>query len=113
LTEKGQKREIVPEPETELETEPETEPTPDIPAEPATEAEPAAEPSHEGKWLSDLEAGETFFLGGEKYRLRQMFGETAQVMLLAIRKGQVAPKKFVDQEVGVEMIDMPGDTIIE
>ena len=110
---------VVPEPETEsepaaelepaVEPEPETEPVIEPEAEPAT----PVIPSHEGKWISDVVPGDAFVLGGKRYRLRQMFGETAQVMLLATRKGQVAPKKYVDQEVGVEIIDMRGDTVIE
>ena len=77
------------------------------------ERESQAEPSPKGKVLSDLEVGDTFHLGEKKYQLYQMFGETAQVMLLNTVKNQVAPNKYVDQEVGVEFIEMPEDTVIE
>ena len=86
-------------------------PEPDMAAEPA--AEPETPTSHEGKRVSDLEVGDTFYLEEKKYQLYQMFGETAQVMLLNTVKNQVAPNKYVDQEVGVEFIEMPEDTVIE
>ena len=96
----------MPEPNTELEKV-----TPGDNPEPEPEAPPP--PTHEGKVVSDIVAGETFHMGGEKYRLRQMVGETAQVMLLKERKDHVGPSSYVTHEVGVEIHDIPGDTEIE
>ena len=102
---------VVPEREPQVVTSEDIGKVEDILGEP--KPEPDTEPSPGGKMLSSLEVGGTFHLGEKKYQLYQMFGEIAQVMLLNTVKNQVAPNEYVDAEVGVEFIKMPGDTIIE
>jgi hypothetical protein len=79
----------------------------------AAEVEPAAEPIRVDLCISDLTPGETFSLDGERYRLKQMYGDTAQVVQLKTVKRQVAPKKYVPHEIGIATLNMPGDTVIE
>ena len=109
MTEEKKLREEMPESAAELEPKPETGP------EPAAESEPAAaaEPSHEGKRVSDLALGDIFPLEGKRYRLEKVLDETVTVVLLKTRKQEVAPKKFINIDIGIERLEMPGDTIIE
>ena len=77
------------------------------------EIEPEGEPPPKEGTLGAVAIGENFFLGGQKYRLKEWHGEMAMVVLLKTLKNQVAPNKYVEHDIGVETLELPGDTVVD
>lgn len=88
-----------PEPEEELTPEPTPDETPEPIPEPESKSKKAKK--YRKNEIGSIALGDEFMLGGEKYRLKGIEGETAQVM------------KLKTVEIPEALVDMPADTEIE